>query len=76
MELVLTRVMLLMILAGYKGSGLNDVIYMGGVVNNASKLCSKASKGFINEIVVSKSVYDDLSIYKNKLDKTYQVCLL
>lgn len=65
----------LMILAGYKGSGLNDVIYMGGVVNNASKLCSKASKGFINEIVVSKSVYDDLSGYKNKLDKTYQSML-
>ena len=62
----------LMVLAGYKGSGLNDVIYMGGVVNNASKLCSKASKGFINEIVVSNSVYEDLSGYKNRLDRTYQ----
>lgn len=65
----------LMVLAGYKGSGLNDVIYMGGVVNNASKLCSKASKGFTNEIVVSNSVYEDLSGYKNKLDKTYQSML-
>ncbi|NME66499.1 adenylate/guanylate cyclase domain-containing protein [Flammeovirga aprica] len=62
----------LMVKAGFKGSGLNDVIYMGGVVNNASKLCSKANKGWINEIVVSKAVYDDLSGYKNSLDKYYQ----
>ena len=33
---------------------------------------SKANKNFINEIVVSKSVYDDLLGYKNKLDKLYQ----
>jgi len=65
----------LMVLAGYKGSGLNDVIYMGGVVNNSSKLCSKASKGFTKEIVVSKSVYDDLSGYKNRFDITYQSML-
>lgn len=65
----------LMVLAGYKGSGLNDVIYMGGVVNNASKLCSKACKGLINEIVISKSVFEDLSGYKNRLDKTYQSML-
>lgn len=65
----------LMVLAGYKGSGLNDVIYMGGVVNNASKLCSKASKGLINEVVVSKSVFEDLSGYKNCLDETYQSML-
>ena len=62
----------LMVLAGYKGSGLNDVIYMGGVVNNASKLCSKASKGLVKEIVVSNSVYEDLSGYKNRLGRIYQ----
>lgn len=62
----------LMVLAGFKGSGINDVIYMGGVVNNASKLCSKASKGWTNDIVVSKAVYDDLLGYKNRFDKTYQ----
>ena len=62
----------LMVKAGFKGSGLNDVIYMGGVVNNASNLCSKASKGLISDIVVSKSVYDDLLGYQNKKEKYYQ----
>lgn len=50
----------LMILAGFKGSGLNDVIYMGGVVNNASKLCSKGSKLGNGSMIISESVYNDL----------------
>ena len=50
----------LMILAGYKGSGINDVIYMGGVVNNASKLCSKGSKNSNGTMVISDAVYNDL----------------
>ena len=50
----------LMILAGFKGSGINDVIYMGGVVNNASKLCSKGSKNANGTIVISDDVYADL----------------
>lgn len=31
----------LMITAGYSGSGINDVVYMGDVVNRAAKLASK-----------------------------------
>lgn len=50
----------LMVLAGFKGSGLNDVIYMGGVVNNASKLCSKGSKNGNRSMVISPDVYNDL----------------
>jgi class 3 adenylate cyclase len=50
----------LMILAGFKGSGINDVIYMGGVVNNASKLCSKGSKNSNGTMVISPEVYNDL----------------
>lgn len=50
----------LMILAGFKGSGINDVIYMGGVVNNASKLCSKGSKNNNGTMVISTAVYNDL----------------
>jgi len=50
----------LMVLAGFKGSGINDVIYMGGVVNNASKLCSKGGKNGIGSIVISPEVYNDL----------------
>jgi class 3 adenylate cyclase len=49
-----------MILAGFRGSGINDVIYMGGVVNNASKLCSKGSKNANGTIVISDVVYNDL----------------
>lgn len=50
----------LMILAGFKSSGINDVIYMGGVVNNASKLCSKGSKYGNGSIAISDDVYNDL----------------
>ena len=35
----------LMIKAGYSASGINDVVYMGDVVNSAAKLASKGSQG-------------------------------
>ncbi len=62
----------LMVRAGFKGSGINDVIYMGGVVNRASKLCNKGNKNGINEIVVSQAVYDDLQGYNGTNDVPYQ----
>lgn len=37
----------LMIKAGYSGSGINDVVYMGDVVNSAAKLASKGSMNFL-----------------------------
>lgn len=36
----------LMIKAGYSGSGINDVVYMGDVVNSAAHLAHKAGRGF------------------------------
>ncbi|RIQ21053.1 adenylate/guanylate cyclase domain-containing protein [Jiangella rhizosphaerae] len=36
----------LMIKAGLSGSGINDVVYMGDVVNRAAKLASKGSNGY------------------------------
>ena len=36
----------LMIKAGYSGSGLNDVVYMGDVVNRAAHLAHKAGRGW------------------------------
>ncbi|MEI2810739.1 MAG: adenylate/guanylate cyclase domain-containing protein [Nocardioides sp.] len=36
----------LMIKAGYNGSGLNDVVYMGDVVNRAAHLAHKAGRGW------------------------------
>lgn len=35
----------LMIKAGYSGSGINDVVYMGDVVNSAAKLAAKGDSG-------------------------------
>lgn len=62
----------LMIQAGFKGSGISDVIYMGGVVNSASKLCSKGGKNGINEIVVSPGVYDDFNGFTGTNNQLYQ----
>ncbi|MDO5878282.1 MULTISPECIES: adenylate/guanylate cyclase domain-containing protein [Paenarthrobacter] len=40
----------LMIKAGYSGSGINDVIYMGDVVNRAAHLANKAGRGYRDPI--------------------------
>lgn len=40
----------LMIKAGFNGSGLHDVVYMGDVVNRASHLANKAARGWQNPI--------------------------
>lgn len=36
----------LMIKAGYSGSGINDVVYMGDVVNQAAKLAARGGRGY------------------------------
>lgn len=54
----------LMIQSGYKGSSLNDVVWMGNVVNQASNLCGIANKNGNDVMVISKDVYDDLKGYK------------
>ncbi len=60
----------LMIKAGYKGSTINDVVWMGDVVNQASKLCSYGNKGFgDNEIMVSSVIYDNLNDHNKGLMK-------
>ena len=35
-----------MIKAGYSGSGINDIVYMGDVVNRAAHLAHKAGQDF------------------------------
>ena len=50
----------LMVQAGYNGSGLNDVIWMGNVVNYACHLCGSANKNGNSLINISEEVYDDL----------------
>lgn len=57
----------LMIKAGYSGSGINDVVWMGEVVNQASKLCGKANKEWRPEIIVSSVFYSNLNDHNKGL---------
>lgn len=50
----------LMIKAGYNGSAINDVVYMGDVVNRASNLASLASRNGSQPICIGTSFYDNL----------------
>ncbi|PAL04095.1 adenylate/guanylate cyclase domain-containing protein [Peribacillus simplex] len=57
----------LMIKAGYNGSGINDVVYMGEAVNRASKMCSKASKETSSPLVVTPAFYKELNEHNRNL---------
>lgn len=58
----------LMIKAGYDGSGLNDVVWMGEVVNDARKLCAHGNRTYYdNEIMVSSDFYNNLNDENKKL---------
>jgi len=63
--------------AGYKGSGINSEVWVGNIVNKAFKLCGKANKGTIKELVVSEKVYRRLErkqqkkLKKDKKDNIY-----
>jgi class 3 adenylate cyclase len=51
----------LMIKAGYSGSGINDVIYMGDVVNSAAHLAHEAGRGWNPPIYVGADIHYNLS---------------
>ena len=51
----------LMVKAGYSGSGLNDVIWMGEVVNSACHLANKAGRGWRKNVLISEKVYENIS---------------
>jgi len=57
----------LMIQAGYSGSTINDVVWMGEAVNQASKMCSKASKDISSPIVVTPDFYSNLNDHNQGL---------
>lgn len=63
----------LMVKAGYSGSGLDKIVWMGDVVNSASNLCNNANKGLENKCVfVSNEVFSKLNqSYKNFTEKNY-----
>lgn len=57
----------LMVKAGYSGSGLNDVIWMGDVVNSACHLANRAGRGLRKTILVSSKVYENVLKNTQKL---------
>lgn len=59
----------LMIKAGNKGSGLNDVVWMGDVVNQACHLSNEANSGYFDKrVFLSNVIYDNLN------DKNKNLC--
>ncbi|MCZ7544831.1 MAG: adenylate/guanylate cyclase domain-containing protein [Anaerolineae bacterium] len=64
----------LMIKAGFSGSTINDVVWMGDVVNEASKLCSYGNKDYGDmTMMVSNDFYFNLcDDYKNMLSPNYK----
>ena len=60
----------LMIKAGYKGSGINDVVWMGDVVNEASKLSGYGNNSWNDfEIMVSGDFHYNLNEHNQGLLK-------
>ena len=56
----------LIVKAGYSGSGINDVIWMGDVVNSACHLCNKAGRGGYDTILVSNLIYNNMTRDEDK----------
>jgi class 3 adenylate cyclase len=50
----------LMLKSGYSGSGINDVVWMGDVVNDASNLCHKGNKDGSLPVQVATVVHQNL----------------
>lgn len=59
----------LVIKAGFSGSAINDLIYMGDVVNRASKMCGLAHKEIKVPICVTEAVYLSAGSYIANADK-------
>jgi class 3 adenylate cyclase len=51
----------LMVKAGHKGSGINEVVWMGDVVNGAANMCKQAKNSYFEAFIcVSNNVYTNL----------------
>ena len=74
----------LMVQAGFKGSGIKDIIWMGDVVNTASKLSGMPIKTWSSncEISVSSVFYENLNehnqslLHKDPGDEYYHGCVI
>ena len=56
-----------MVQAGYSGSGLNEVVWMGDVVNEASNLCGYALENIWAEKSWFQMTFTIISISKIKI---------
>jgi len=63
----------LYIKSGYKGSGINEAVWIGKLVSEAAKICSYGNKTYDDkEMMVSDIFYNNLSDdYKKMLSKNY-----
>ncbi len=58
----------LLIKAGYKGSGINEVVWLGKLVNEAAKLCNAGNRErYDHEMMVSNIFYNNLNDSNKKL---------
>jgi len=58
----------LMLKAGYKGSAINDVVWMGDVVNQATNLCSYGNKSYGDrELMLSSVIHQNLNEHNQSL---------
>lgn len=58
----------LMIKAGYKGSNIQDVLWMGDVVNQACHLSNEANSGYFDKrVFLSNIIFDNLNDDNKKL---------
>ncbi|RWA52110.1 hypothetical protein AU476_19295 [Cupriavidus sp. UYMSc13B] len=57
----------LMLKSGYSGSGVNDVVWMGNVVNEASNLCHQGNKGGKLPVQVATVVHQNLNNHNKSL---------
>lgn len=61
----------LLIKAGYKGSGINDVVWMGDVVNEASHLCGHGNKAWGDRTLMVSAVFRNNLNDENKALLSY-----
>lgn len=61
----------LMVKAGYSGSGINDVIWMGNAVNTACHLANKAGRNGRETIIVTEHIYNSLNEHHQGLLHSY-----
>lgn len=61
----------LMVKAGYSGSGINEIVWMGDVVNTACHLANKAGRGIRDRIIVTEQIYSNLNDKHKEMLSSY-----